>query len=215
MKAMVIPSVMIAAIAGAACTNIERSRDLANPAVPARVLAAQVCSNCHGIDGNSESPNFPVLAAQTEPYLIEQLNSFRKHNRFDPAGFEYMWGLSKNLTDDQIKDLAKYFSGQKARPPARSSGKPAMAAAGKELFAGGVPDKNIPPCATCHGADGLGNEQFPRIANQHADYLVKQLVVFQRTDERPEGAIMKVIAHDLTRDNIESVAAYLESLPAK
>ena len=69
--------------------------------------------------------------------------------------------------------------------------------------------------AACHGALAQGNEQFPRLAHQHADYLVKQLMVFQRTDERPEGAIMKTIAHDLTPANMADVAAYLQGMPAQ
>ena len=213
-----LPAACLAACLAAAlggCANVERSRDLANPAVPGKVLAQQVCSNCHGVDGNSVSPNFPNLAAQTEPYLVEQLSAFRKHNRLDPAGFEYMWGLSRSLTDRQISELASYFTGQKLAAPAYATGKPELREAGKAVFSSGVPDKNIPACSTCHGAEGLGNQQFPRIAGQHADYLAKQLLVFQRTDERPEGAVMKVIAHDLTRENIASVAAYLESLPAR
>jgi cytochrome c553 len=210
-----ISTVAFVATVGAGCTNLGRSRDLANPAVPGKVLALQVCSNCHGADGNSVSPNFPNLAAQTEPYVIEQLTSFRKHSRLDPAGFEYMWGLSRHLTDEQIKDLAAYYASQKWKSPAYPTGKAELRDAGKTVFANGVPEKSIPPCATCHGPDGLGNQQFPRIAGQHADYLQKQLVVFQRTDERPEGAIMKVIVHDLTKNNIEAVAAYLESLSSR
>jgi cytochrome c553 len=215
MRATAFSAALIVATIGAGCTNIERSRNLADPAVPGRVLALQVCSNCHGADGNSASPNFPNLAGQTEPYVIEQLSSFRKHSRFDPAGFEYMWGLSRNLTDKQIKELATYYAGQKSYSPAHPTGRQELREAGRILFAGGVPEKNIPPCATCHGPEGLGNQQFPRIAGQHADYLVKQLMVFQRTDERPEGAMMKVIAHDLTRENIAAVAAYAESLGSK
>lgn len=215
MRATAISAALLVATIGAGCTNIERSRNLADPTVPGRVLALQVCSNCHGADGNSVSPNFPNLAGQTEPYVIEQLSSFRKHSRFDPAGFEYMWGLSRKLTDEQIKDLATYYAGQKIISPAYPTGRQELRDAGRAVFAGGVPEKNIPPCATCHGPEGLGNQQFPRIAGQHADYLVKQLMVFQRTDERPEGAIMKVIAHDLTRDNIAAVAAYAESLGSK
>lgn len=199
-------------LALAACAPLDRSREVSNPATPARTLALQVCSNCHGVDGNSASPNFPSLAGQTEPYLVEQLTSFRKRSRSDPAGFEYMWGLSRGLTDDQINGLAAYYAGQRAVAPAYRTGNAALSAAGKALFEGGVPDKSIPPCAACHGASGAGNAQFPRLAGQHADYLVKQLIVFQRTDERPEGAIMKVIAHDLTAENINAVAAYLESI---
>jgi cytochrome c553 len=48
---------------------------------------------------------------------------------------------------------------------------------------------------------------------QHANYIVKQLVVFQRTVDRPEGSIMKTVAHSLTRENIDDVAAYLQALP--
>lgn len=203
------------ALALGACAPLERSREVSNPATPPRTLALQVCSNCHGVDGNSASPNFPSLAAQTEPYLVEQLTSFRKHSRSDPAGFEYMWGLSRGLTDAQIKGLAAYYSSQTIVAPAYRTGKGDLAGAGKAVFEGGVAAKNIPPCATCHGPAGAGNQQFPRLAGQHADYLVKQLLVFQRTDERPEGAIMKVIAHDLTKENIQAVAAYLETLPAQ
>ena len=71
----------------------------------------------------------------------------------------------------------------------------------------------MPACSTCHGPKGEGKATFPRLAGQHADYLVKQLVVFQRTDERPEGSIMKTVAHELTGQNIHDVAGYLQALP--
>jgi cytochrome c553 len=54
---------------------------------------------------------------------------------------------------------------------------------------------------------------FPRIAGQHADYVMKQLLVFQRTDQRPEGAIMKTVAHNLTAQDMRNVAVYLQALP--
>ena len=193
------------------CANPTRSRDLANPNVSATTLAHQVCSNCHGVTGSSTSPNFPNLAGQTEPYFIAQLIGFKSHGRQDPAGFEYMWGLSRSLTDDQIKGLAAYFAAQTPRPQ-RLEGSAARRAAGQTIFENGVSAKNIPACATCHGAQGQGNATFPRIAGQHADYLVKQLVVFQRTDERPEGSIMKTVAHELTQEDIENVAAYLQGM---
>ena len=196
----------------AACANIERSRNLNDPGVPAKAIAQQVCSNCHGLDGNSTSPNFPNLAGQTEIYVVEQLKSFRTHSRSDPAGFEYMWGLSRHLTDEQINGLASYFASQKPIKQPAEAGE-AQVSAGKTIFEGGVPEKNIPACHTCHGDRGQGNGQFPRIADQHADYVVKQLTVFQRTDERPEGAMMKIIVHDLTETNMRDVAAFLQGMP--
>src|SRR5664279_2206343 len=99
----------------AACANLPRSRDLANPDVHGKVLAQQVCSNCHGVTGISISPNIPILAGQQEAYLVAQLKDFRKQSRRDPAGFEYMWGISRSLTDNQIDELAKYFSAQRPR----------------------------------------------------------------------------------------------------
>ena len=100
---------LAAALALAGCANIERSRDVGNPDVAGRTLAMQVCSNCHGVDGNSISPNFPRLAGQPAPYIAMQLKSFRAHQRSDPAGFVYMWGLSRKLTDAQIAGIAAHF----------------------------------------------------------------------------------------------------------
>jgi cytochrome c553 len=195
------------------CGNIERSRDLANPKVSATTLAQQVCSNCHGLTGNAVSPNFPNLAGQVEPYVIAQLTAFKSHGRLDPAGFEYMWGLSRSLTDEQINGLAAYYAAR-APVPQAIEGDRSRLDAGKAIFLSGVTDKGVPACTGCHGDQGQGNATFPRLAGQHADYLVKQLVVFQRTDERPEGSIMKTVAHELTRQNIEDVADYLQALPS-
>jgi len=213
MKLATLSLMIAAAVLAAGCANPERSRDLANPAVSAATLAQQVCSNCHGLTGNATSPNFPNLAGQTEAYVEAQLSGFRSHGRHDPAGFEYMWGLSRSLTEAQIKGLAAYYASQ-IQLPQTLEGDASRYAAGKEVFDQGVVAKGIPPCVTCHGAHGQGNATFPRLAGQHADYLVKQLIVFQRTDERPEGGIMKTVAHELTPQNISDVAGYLQSLSA-
>jgi cytochrome c553 len=212
MKQLEFIATVVVASGLAACTNLERSRNLNDPGVPVSATAQQVCSNCHGVDGNSTSPNFPNLAAQPQTYIVHQLEGFREHSRSDPAGFEYMWGLSRHLTDGQIEGLAAYFSGQKPRGNAVRPDA-AQASAGKKIFEGGVPEKSIPACVSCHGDRGQGKDQFPRLAGQHADYVMKQLSVFQRTDERPKGAVMKVIAHDLTGENMRDVAAFLQGMP--
>lgn len=199
---------VLATISG--CSNLERSRDLANPAVPAPVIAAQVCSNCHGIDGNSESPNFPRLAAQPPAYLIAQLENFRSHGRSDPAGFEYMWGLSHRLTDEQIKGLAEYFA--KQVPHTNAPVDSALITTGREIYEKGVPDKEAAPCFACHGPKAEGAANFPRLAYQHQDYMAKQLRVFQRTDERPNTP-MTQIAHLLSSAEIKAVTSYLQAFP--
>ncbi len=192
------------------CANIERSRDLANPDVPAAVTAVQVCSICHGVDGNSVSPNFPRLAGQVPEYLVAQLENFRSHQRSDPPGFEYMWGISHHLTDGQIKGLADYFA--KQSPVSNAAVDAQDMAKGKVIFENGVPEKEVAPCMACHGAQAQGMASFPRLAGQHQDYLVKQLHVFQETEGRP-GTPMKQITHPLTVAEMRVVAGYLQAFP--
>jgi len=206
-------TVALAFAALAACTNLPRSRDLGNPDVAGRVLAEQVCSSCHGVTGSAESPNMPNLAGQQKSYLVAQLRGFREKSRQDPAGYEYMWGISRNLTDRQIDELADYFSTQTLRLQ-RVESAPEHIEAGRSVFTGGVPASGVPACIACHGPDALGTDAYPRLNGQHADYIAKQLAVFQRTDQRPEGAVMKVVAHGLTPEAVENVAAYLQAMPS-
>jgi len=202
---------VFAAFTATSCTNLSRSRDLGNPDVLGQTLAEQVCSNCHGVTGLSVSPNAPNLAGQQREYLVGQIKEFRGHDRLDPAGFEYMWGIARGLTDKQIEELATYFSAQQpTHQPAE--GDAAAVETGRPIFAQGIAAQGVPPCGSCHGAGGLGNATFPRLAGQHVDYLVKQLTVFQRTNERPKGAVMQTVAHKLTLSDISNVAAYIQTL---
>jgi cytochrome c553 len=212
MQRLTLPLALATVVLCAGCSSVDRSRNLADPDVSGKTLAQQVCSNCHGVDGNSVSPNFPNLAAQPKDYLVAQLNGFRTPGRSDPASFEYMWGLSHHLTDKQIGELADYFAAQKVVSP--GAGKPLQAARGKQIFEEGIAAKGTPSCTACHGADGTGNGMFPRIAYQHADYIFKQLDVFKRTNLRPEGAVMKVVAHGLAKQDMKDVAQYLQGMTA-
>lgn len=209
MPKTILPLALAIAALGAGCSNLERSRDLADPNVSGKTLAQQVCSICHGIDGNSVSPQFPRLAGQQKEYLENQLKNFRGKHRADPPGPEYMWGIARSLTDAQIEQLADYFSRQQPAPNA--VGDAALMAAGKQLFDNGLPDKETPPCMACHGPSAQGMGQFPRLAGQHEYYLLRQLHVFQETELRP-GTPMKQITHALTPEEMITLAGYLQGL---
>ena len=205
------PVAIAALVAG--CANPEHSRNLADPTVPATTLAQQVCSGCHGMDGNSTAPTFPRLAGQQASYIVTQLKNFRSHQRSDPAGYIYMWGLSRHLTDEQIEGLGDYFSKQMAHRSAwGGQADPKLLAAGKEIYEKGVPDQNVIACMACHGPRAQGMGAFPRLAFQHGDYVLKQLDVFQFTHHRP-GTPMEQVTHPLTGNNKVAVAAYLEAFP--
>jgi len=170
---------------------------------------AQVCSSCHGMNGRSVSPTFPNLAGQTAPYIETQLKAFKDQSRADPDAQAYMWGMAAQLSDGMISALAAYFAGQPPAPPS-NSGDPALIAKGKRLFEEGVSARQIPPCASCHGSHGEGQVVFPRLAGQHAPYLLKQLLVIQSVLR--VAPVMHGVIKDLTKDQMQSVVAYLESI---
>ena len=206
------PNCMVALIAGAAMyfgsvARVAAEVPAANDSPLAR--AVQTCGTCHGTNGRSVSPTFPNLAAQTAPYLEAQLKAFKDQTRADPDAQAYMWGMAAQLSDAQISELADYFSKQPA-PAAGKSGGPAAIARGKQVFEEGVPARQIAPCASCHGAHGEGMATFPRLAGQHAPYLLKQLLVIQNALRN--APVMHGVVKELTRDQIEAVAVYLESI---
>ena len=169
--------------------------------------AVNLCSTCHGPRGISTSPEFPVLAAQHKGYLENQIDAFRKRTRAEKDAHDFMWGIAGNLDEAIIGGIATYYS---AQLPARGrSDNPALVARGKELYDKGVLERGIPACATCHGANGEGLADFPRLAGQHAKYVVKQLTYIQSLVRA--APVMHGIVKDLTPEEIVAVAAYVQS----
>jgi len=72
--------------------------------------ASAVCAACHGADGNSAIPTNPILAGQYESYLVQALKAYRSGARQNAI----MAGFATALTDQQIEDLAAYFSSQES-----------------------------------------------------------------------------------------------------
>ena len=168
----------------------------------------ETCGTCHGVNGRSVSPTFPNLAGQTATYIEAQLKAFKDQSRADPDAQAYMWGMASQLSDTTITALAGYFAAQPAAPG--RGGNSALIAQGKHLFEEGVPARQIPPCASCHGAHAEGMAVFPRLAGQHAPYLLKQLLVIQSVLRT--APVMHGVIKDLTKDQMLSLVAYLESI---
>ena len=198
-----------AAALAAAAAPVAAQEGTYTPASQARDLAIGVCGTCHWVDGNSKNSMFPRLAGQHAWYLEQQLKEFRDHTRGDPYAVAYMWGMASGLSNATIVALAKYFSRQKTGP-----GKPhpaALVAKGNEIFHHGIPSQGVPACAACHGPQGLGSKSYPRLAGQHAEYIMKQLASF-RSNMR-KVAIMHGVAQTLHRPEMQAIADYLASLP--
>ncbi|PTQ72946.1 cytochrome c [Pseudomonas sp. GV071] len=170
---------------------------------------AAVCGACHGADGNSPAPNFPKLAGQGERYLLKQMHDIKAGNR---TVLE-MTGLLTNLSDQDLADIAAYFSSQKMGVGAAD---PKLVARGQDIFRGGNLETGMPACTGCHSPDGSGNAAagFPHLGGQHATYVAKQLTNFREGDRTNDGdnMIMRGIAAKLSNKDIAAVSSYIQGL---
>lgn len=152
------------------------------------------CMGCHGSKGKSSSAQWPNIAAQQSAYIVNQLNAFKTGTRENSM----MQSMAANLSDDDINNLAAYYSSQ---PAVSAGGDPNLAKSGQT---------KATMCLGCHGSKAEGNGQFPRLAGQHPDYLVKQLSSFKE-GVRKNGH-MQAIAGSLSEDDMKALAAYFGSL---
>lgn len=171
-------------------------------------IATTVCAGCHGPDGNSVVPTYPKLAGQHAEYIAKQLTEFKKNDRKNPI----MLGMAAGLSPEDMKNLGAYFSAQKPAPG--TAGDKNLIPFGQKIYKGGIAATGVPACAGCHGPDGSGiPAQFPRLAGQHADYIMAQLMTF-RTGERANDAakMMRTIAVRMTDQEMKEVAQYISGL---
>jgi cytochrome c553 len=161
-----------------------------------KLRAAGACASCHGMDGIGKNERWPDLAGQRDVYLVRQLQAFREGSRKD----SFMTPMSRPLTEQAMRDVAAYYASlprQQVSPPG-----PGDRAAGERKAAA---------CVECHGAqDGSPNAEWPNLAGQKADYLIKQMRKFRdgiRTDP-----LMSEAAKGLSNDDINDLAAYYATL---
>jgi cytochrome c553 len=210
----VVTSLIVAAIA-LASTAVRDDAQAAALVVPpdpsaldAKQLVSNACSRCHGFNGISTSPLFPILAGQVPGYIESELRLFRQRGRSDPHARAFMWGIARALTDEQIKGVARYFSTQPA-VTGKASSNPALADKGKLLYENGTPERDIEACTVCHGHNGEGVNSQPRIAGQHRDYFVLEMVQF-RSGLR-ENKVMQHVTEKMTDDEISALVEYIST----
>jgi cytochrome c553 len=167
----------------------------------------QLCGGCHNPDGNSVIPENPKLAGLHPKYLARQLDDFKAGKRTNPI----MDSIIPMVDESEFKALAKYFSEQKRLPG--TSEKPDLVAKGQQIYEEGVMATAAPACGGCHGADGAGNDKFPRLNGQNPAYVVAQLMNFKngvRTND--PKAVMQAVAKRLNEEEINAVAEYIVTL---
>lgn len=174
---------------------------------------SMACMACHGADGNSPvstAPGsiWPKLAGQHPKYIEKQLREFKTQVRKDPI----MNGMAMPLTDEEIANLAAYYSSQKQSPGTAAAEQVEL---GQKIFRAGNAATQVSACSGCHGPDGMGNPgaNFPRIGGQHAAYIEKTLKDF-RAGTRANDAqkMMQGVVGRMTDAEIAAVAQYVQGL---
>jgi cytochrome c553 len=171
----------------------------AEPSPPAPPKAT-VCTPCHGEGGRSTIPTNPILAGQTARYLYLQLRDFQEGRRSDPQMSPMVAGLSR----DEMRELAAYFAAQKPPPQTFRSD------ADKARLGKAKADETL--CTMCHMGGFAGQNEIPRVAGQHYDYVVKQLRAFKARTRTNDAGNMTSVSNTLNDADIENLAHYLVGL---
>ncbi|MTV32490.1 c-type cytochrome [Rhodoblastus acidophilus] len=192
-----------------------RAEDSKPAAVSPQAVQAKLvfCKTCHGLSGQGflGAQPIPRLAGQQPEYIAYELTALKEHRRTDP----FMNEVTKGLSPEMIQAVSTQF--KDLNPPPASPGPQALVAAGKKIYDEGVPSEEVPPCSACHGEDANGAGEFPRLAGQIYEYMVRELEEWDSIrgldPKKPDNAaIMSPIAHKLSKDQKRAVSAYLSNL---
>ncbi len=171
------------------------------------------CKTCHGVSGQGFRGSVPMprLAGQQPEYLKNQLQAFIDRRRTNPV----MFNVAHVLSPPMLEGLSTYFKNLDPKP---LGGAPKeLVADGRKIYQEGIPSAEVPPCASCHGAEAKGADAFPRLAGQLNDYIYRKLTNWDKERGQDKAnpdnsAIMQPIAHNLNDAQIRAVAAYLSDL---
>ena len=168
--------------------------------------AYAMCVACHAADGNSTTPVNPKLSQQHPEYLIKQLQEFKSGKRANAV----MSGMVAGLSNDDMRNIS-YWLASKPAKPGFAKDKDTVAL-GERIYRGGIPDRQIAACASCHSPNGAGMPaQYPRMSGQHADYTAAQLIQF-RDGVRKNSVQMTQVAAKMNDREIKAVADYIAGL---
>lgn len=157
-----------------------------------------LCAACHGAQGNSQIPSIPSLAGQPKTFIENQLVLIREGIRDVPQ----MKGLLDKVTDEEFTVLANYFAAQipvKATPSAVNNA----------TYLRGQDTAKKMLCGTCHLPNYVGQNQIPRLAGQHEEFLVLSIKQFRDGNSPGRDTNMTAAVMGMKDSDIADVAHYL------
>lgn len=178
------------------------------------------CAGCHGEFGQGgKRGEYPRIAGQRQPHIIDQLRAFRLRTRVNLPMFPYT--QERELSDADIQDVSAYLAAVElpTQWPEFKDSDDALTrltavekvmiiprAPGNLDNGGAIYNKE---CVTCHAKDGMGRGKFPRLVGQYTSYLKKQMDAFIK-GERPHDEVeLKGILNQLKEQDLQDILAYL------
>lgn len=197
--------------------DVEKGEQIYMQGDPARGVLA--CVTCHGEQGNSVMDIYPNLAEQPFEYLVKQMKDFRPDgdkpaSRLGADGSPaVMAPIVANMTDEEMRDVAFYVSLQAldSEKMAKATNEDTLER-GQQIWRGGIPERNVAACASCHAPNGAGIPgEYPRLRGQFSSYIADQLRLF-RDGDRTNDAAMQDIANRMHENDIKAIADYAAGL---
>ena len=195
---LIATALLFSAWAGAAgpAANVERGKQ----------VATTVCASCHAVDGNSGIATYPRLAGQNAFYIEHNAKLIRDGKR-TMGNAKEMRDQMGAVSDQDLKDAALYFS--KQYPKAGEVNPKISPELGAKIFRGGIAERKVPACMSCHGPNGAGMpNEYPRISGQHAGYVETELKAYR--DGVRKNAKMEKVAKMLSAEEMTAVANFIQ-----
>lgn len=159
---------------------------------------ANTCNNCHGVNGVSVGPSMPSIGGLPESYLKNVMLEWKSGTRYSAT----MGRLIKGYTDEQISELAAYFS-KKPWTPAAQKPDAKLVKLGKAAAS---------RCTSCHGDHGAADDgETPNLNGQWAQYLELELMKYRDDAVAMPDKKMSNAAKKLSDEEVKAVAAFFAS----
>ena len=159
------------------------------------------CLACHGMQGQSATPEVPSLGAQPAFYVTIQLYMFRERMRV----VESMNAMTQGLSDDEVRRMAEAIAQLPPPPPDATPPEPTRLERARALI-------QQHRCNFCHNQDFSGEQGVPRLAGQREDYLVKAMREYKSNERRGYDASMADVMYPVTDADIFDLAHFLAHL---
>ena len=167
---------------------------------PAIRKKAEPCFACHGPNGNSQNPAYPILAGQSWRYIYIELKDFKEGRRNDPV----MSPMTADLSREDMMALGNFFAAQRPLPIAfKADG--ARVESGRKI-------SDAVLCPMCHLGGFVGQNEIPRVAGQYPQYVKKQLQDFKAKRRTNDAGNMTSVAGTLSDEDIENLSHYIANL---